>query len=229
MSLDINHYNALFLDNPGQNDATTYDVKLHRFIDTSQPYYRCIGIHHLSPDENAGNHHVFLDVLDEQGQRMRQAQIEWTWDGRKLTQPAPPVTINKADTEPGTNIAINWAQNISVSILHQHSDLVLNLHTRHPDESSPDAENGNTRGHHSFYVVFQRQPGDDTPPVPPPNPPPTDMAEKYSHLLNTVYGTTALMNQMLDAMLHNTAQLQDTIQELIGEAEYLQAQNEDDQ
>jgi len=164
MALDINHYNALFLDNPGQNDATKYGAQIHS---QAQATYRCIGVHHLTPDENAGNHHVYLDVLDERGQRIPQAKIEWTWQGRKLTEPAPPVTIDKPDHEPGTNIAVNWGQTISVCIQDETSDTVSNLHTRHPDESSPDAENGNTRGHHSFYVVFQRHSANG-PPTPPP-------------------------------------------------------------
>ena len=162
MTLDINHYNALFLANPGQNDATKYGVKITLSHTTPAPY-RCIGVHHLTPDENVGKHHVFLDVLDEQGQRIRQAQLEWTWEGRRLEEPAPPVTIDKPDTEPGTNIAMNWAQTITVSILNQRSDAVTNLHTRHPDEGET---NGNSRGHHSFYVVFQRQSGDSPPPPP---------------------------------------------------------------
>ncbi len=167
--LDINHYNALFLATPGQNDATKYGV------DTTQPagpaHYRCIGIHHLTPEENSGNHHAYLDVLDQQGQRIREAQIEWTWIGRRLEEPAPPPTLDKPDTEPGTNIPIQWAQTISVAVLGHPSDTVHNLHTRHPDEG----DGGNTRGHHSFYVVFQRTDAAGGPPidsVPPPTPPP---------------------------------------------------------
>ncbi len=65
--LDINHYNALFLDYPGQNDATNYGVQIHPHP-LANPTYRCHGVHHPTPDENAGNHHISLDILDEQGQ-----------------------------------------------------------------------------------------------------------------------------------------------------------------
>lgn len=203
MTLDINHYNALFLDNPGQNDATKYGVKMHRFIDTALPHFRCIGVHHLTPGENAGKHHVFLDVLNEQGQRMHQAQIEWTWQGRRLEEPAPPVTIDKPDTEPGTNIPINWAQTITLSILNQRSDAVTNLHTRHSDESSPDAENGtvpapggNTRGHHSFYVVFQHQSGDGAP-TPPPAPGCEELLIRIAELAATLDVTVAKLQEII--------------------------------
>lgn len=162
MILDINHYNATFLQDPGQNDATDYGVKIAYYTQGGDiTPFSCIGIHHLTPDENAGNHHVFIDVLDEQGQRIQQAQIEWTWIGRQLDEPAPPVTIDKPPTEPGTNIPMNWAQTVSLFIKGQPSDTVLNLHTRHPDEGT-----GNTRGHHSFYVVFQRKPAHTQPPPP---------------------------------------------------------------
>ncbi len=177
MAVDINHYNALFRDNPGQNDATRYGAKIDPCTGGSGAApFRCIGIHHLTPDENAGNHHVFLDVLDEQGQRIRQEQIEWTWGARRLDEQAPSsITIDKPDREPGTNIPMNWAQTISVSVKGELSDRVTNLHTRHPAEiGDPDcraeaggtvpAPGGNTRDHHSFYVVFQRQPGDGPPP-----------------------------------------------------------------
>lgn len=200
MSLDINHYNAMFLDNPGQNDATKYGVKISRCTRTTDRHYRCIGIHHLSPDENAGNHHVFLDVLDEQGHRIPQAQIEWTWIGRHLDEPAPPVTIDKPPTEPGTNLPMNWAQTISASVKDHPSDTVLNLHTRHPDEGE---NGGNTRGHHSFYVVFQQQSGDGTPPPtdpPPTDPPPTDLAEKYNRLVQKTRTARALLQQTLDVL-----------------------------
>jgi hypothetical protein len=188
MALDINHYNALFLDSPGQNDAAKYGVKLAHPGPNREAgagctrgeditFFRCIGIHHLTPDENAGNHHIYLDVLNEQGQRMRQTQIEWTWDGRQLDEPAPPVTIDKPDTEPGTNIPLNWAQTASVSVQDNPTDTVTNLHTRHPDEGD---NGGNTRGHHSFYVVFQLQSGDGVPPPtqPPPTEPPTTECEQ---------------------------------------------------
>jgi hypothetical protein len=37
------------------------------------------------------------------------------------------------------------------------SDVVGGIHTRHEDEGDDLAPKGNLRGHHSFYVVFQRQ------------------------------------------------------------------------
>lgn len=199
MSLDINHYNALFLDTPGGNDATRYGAQIKPLLPTDAQHFRCIGVHHLTPEENAGNHHIYLDVLDEQGQRIPQAQIEWTWTGRRLEEPAPPATIDKPDTEPGTNIPINWAQTISVMVMGQPGDSVHNLHTRHPDEGE---NGGNTRGHHSFYVVFQRATAGTTPPTPPPD---ADLVEKYNRLVQKTATARALLQETLDVLIEDPA------------------------
>ena len=194
MALDINHYNALFLDSPGQNDAVKYGVSISPCTrGAGVTIYRCIGIHHLTPTENAGNHHAFLDVLDEQGQRIHQTAIEWSWQGRKLDEPAPPVVIDKPDTEPGTNIPMNWAQTISASVKGHPTDTVINLHTRHPDEGE---NGGNSRGHHSFYVVFQRQSGDGPPPPTEPPPPANDLAKRIATACD-------LLQQTLDVLQEN--------------------------
>ena len=34
-------------------------------------YWKVIGVHHLLPRENFSNHHVYLEALDEAGQRIR--------------------------------------------------------------------------------------------------------------------------------------------------------------
>lgn len=169
---DFQKYTAAYLAQPGQNDATRYGAYI--LSAPHAPAWRCIGIHHLTPDENAGKHNVFIDVLDAAGTRLHAPTaplVGWTWEGRRENENAPPITLDKPDAEPGCNVAIDYNQTIAVWVEPPHqSDVVNGMHTRHPDEST-----GNTLGHHSFYVVFQYMDTDPGPAEPPPaEPPETD-------------------------------------------------------
>lgn len=115
------------------------------------PAWRCIGIYHLAPDENNRRHNVFIDVLDEQGKRVRYPTVRWTW---YMDAPRQMRVLDKPDNEPAADIPIEKAYTVTLWVEGDElpSDSVGNLHTRHPDEGVQ-----NTYGHHSFYVVFQRQ------------------------------------------------------------------------
>lgn len=162
-------YNAAFLANPGQNNAAGYGVTV-KPADTlpGQPYWRVIGIHHLTGDENRGNHHVFCDVLDEQGKRIKGARIGI------LNSNLPPVyaVIDKPDNEPGANAPMSSGDLLALYVHGEHpSEKAQGFRSTHPDE-----EIGNTWGHHSFYVVWQRVKAGDGPgsqPDPDPQPEPT--------------------------------------------------------
>ena len=105
-------------------------------------------VHHLTPEENQGRHHIFLDALDEAGNRQFGAQASVTWPGGQQT-----ITVDKPLGEPGANFPLWKWQVASVEMLGLPSDRVENLHTGHPDE--PPGLN-NTLFHHSFAVDFQR-------------------------------------------------------------------------
>ncbi|MGQ9503102.1 MAG: hypothetical protein ACUVSF_14005 [Anaerolineae bacterium] len=134
---------------PGQNDAAAYGVQIHH---NAGAVMRCIGVHHLTATENKGNHHIYLDILDEDGQRLDGAVALYTWQGRA----GDPLRIicDKPADEPAANIPMWPGQIITLWVdtgaVVGASDQVSGLHTAHPDE-----EGGNTRFHHSFYVVFQ--------------------------------------------------------------------------
>lgn len=155
-------YIAKFLANPGQNDAAKYGVSItpaNRVPD--QPYWRVIGIHHLTGTENHGQHHVFCDVLDETGKRIDNARINILTNGK----PRGFMVTDKPANEPGTNTQMHWEDTLELylagDIPGEHG---VGFHTRHEDE-----EPGTTRGHHSFYMVAQRTvKGGTTPPVEPP-------------------------------------------------------------
>jgi hypothetical protein len=168
----FNHqqYNNLFVLNAQEggapiNDAAAYDVRIvETEVADGQEYWRVIGVHHLYPRENFGNHHVYLEALDENGARINSpfAWAGWTWDGRQPGQRADPILLDKPSYEAAGNIAMHIEQTVAVWIKGLSpdgtdlSDKVENIHTRHPDEPLEDGSLLNSIGHHSFYVVFQR-------------------------------------------------------------------------
>ena len=147
---------------PGKplNDAEAYGVMVEPVkVAPGQWYWRVVKVHHLSPEENHGNHHIYLDVLDPAlpdaanglGGRVFGARLKVTWDGGESI-----VTVEKPFGEPGGNFPMWKAQDCAVAALglegHElPSDRVTGLQIRHPDEVP-----GNTWGHHSFSVLFVR-------------------------------------------------------------------------
>ncbi len=143
------------------NLAESYGVQVvPAQVAAGQSYWRVTGVRHLTPDENRGRHNVYVDALDESGHRSREValRIGWTWDGRHPDEPADPKPLDKPDDEPAGTVDIFSGQRIEVWIEGDGlaSDHVANLHTDHPDEPDPSGELWNSRGHHSFHVVFQR-------------------------------------------------------------------------
>ncbi|MBI1878255.1 MAG: carboxypeptidase regulatory-like domain-containing protein [Chloroflexi bacterium] len=147
-----------------QNARDNYGVRVvEADVAEGETYWKVVGVHHLLPDENRSNHHVFLEALDENGQRIKPiAWADFTWEGRQPGQIAGPVQLDKPDNEAAGNIALHDGQKATVWMrglsrdAQDKSDRVENLDIVHPDEPGPQGELWNTIGHHSFYVVFQR-------------------------------------------------------------------------
>jgi hypothetical protein len=170
MSFNHQQYNNGFLTgDPAvlartQNAQDNYNVRLvEAEVAEGETYWKVIGIHHLLPEENRGNHHVYLEALDENGQRIRpMAWADFTWEGRRPDEQAGPVQMDKPDSEPAGNIALHDGQKVTVWMrglqrdAGDKSDRVENLDIVHPDEPGPSGELWNSIGHHSFYVVFQQ-------------------------------------------------------------------------
>ncbi len=132
---------------PQGNDATAYGVSIvEAEVPPGEPYWRVARVHHLTPAENGGNHHIYFDVLDETGQRIHGARLRITWDGGEDY-----VTVDKPVNEPGTNFPMWRGQVCRVEAEGLPSDQVLGLKSGHPDEAP-----GNTWFHHSFLVVYER-------------------------------------------------------------------------
>jgi hypothetical protein len=115
-----------------------------------------VGIWHLTPEENGGNHNVYVDVLDTSKQplppdRLGDKRLAFGWEGQRPDEPAPAVKFEKQPPEPAANLPIWMGQEMAIWIESDRpiSNIASNLHTDLPDQPP-----GNTRGHHSYYVVF---------------------------------------------------------------------------
>lgn len=166
MNLKSHEYNRQFLDalQHGQtyNDATKYGVKVRECqAPDGACYWRVIGVHHLSPAENEGNHTILVEALDEEGNRIRGTR-NWAASTFENSTAAPKVSpLDKKDYDPAgcdfpmfkeaTYSAWIKGHGDKPDLANDPSERVEKLHTRHADEAP-----GNTSGHHSFYVVFQR-------------------------------------------------------------------------
>lgn len=141
-----------WLVTPDLTDASRYSIAIEP-ADNLAPgdlYWRVIGVHHLTPEENTGKHNLFLQTLTREG-AVFGGVVAWGWEGQGPNENSPNIVLDKPASEPGGNIAIYWPQNIWAEVASVHkSDRVLNVHTRHLDEGP-----GNTLGHHSFYVAWQ--------------------------------------------------------------------------
>ena len=138
------------------NDATGYSVQIQpASLPAGTLYWQAARVHHLTPDENSGNHHIYADVCDgaadsgEYGARVNGARLRVTWDGGEQV-----IAVDKPANEPGTNFPMWKWQVCTIECLGAPgqdlpSDRVIGIHTGHPDEAP-----GNTLFHHSFGVTF---------------------------------------------------------------------------
>lgn len=183
---DFQALNRKYIAAPS-NDATRYGVQIGR--SKAMFVWRCIGVYHLAPNENNRRHNVFIECLDEHGNRVNDVVINWTWaDG------APPQVkrLDKPANEPAADIPIDKDVSITLWVKDRiESDRVGNLHARHPDEGTQ-----NTLFHQSFYVVFQRYGAmpDDPPVIVDTEPPTTPLT------LESLAAQVAELKRRLDAM-----------------------------
>jgi len=139
--------NKLIVD----NDAEGYGVTVLSGPIDGDTYFKVVRVHHLFSEENGswpGNHHLYLDVLDKDGNRINGAQLKVKW-GESVIEKVTAI-IDKPANEPGTNVPLYKYQVVSVEMKDYASDMAYNIHTDHPDEGG-----SNNRFHHSFLVVFQ--------------------------------------------------------------------------
>lgn len=164
MSFQHKTYNSHFLNHvqtntvPAQPDAK-YGVRVEpTAVAPGTNYWRIVGVHHLTPEENGSRHNAFVEVLDEQGNRVRDPNLKigWTWEGRSEADLTTP--LDKPDHEPAGDVPIQKGMRLALWLVGdgRPSERATNLHFEHPDERTAAGEIWNSFGHHSFYVVFQR-------------------------------------------------------------------------
>jgi hypothetical protein len=136
------------------NDFEKWGIGVH---EAANGEWKVAKIHHLTPDENKGRHNIYIDALDESGQRVTGAMLWWGDSGGVMER----VSMDKPAGEPMCNIPIFRGQVIYVS-MGEKSPTVVGLHSMHGDELGPNGEIWNSNGHHSFYIVFQKVGSVDT-------------------------------------------------------------------
>jgi len=164
-----------FLNRPPTQDPATilgnaarYAVRLEQAaVTTDRACWRVVGVHHLTPAENRGNHAVYVDLLDEAGTPLRGGKValQWGWKGQTADESIEPRAFDKPAHEPGTNVELYSGQRLWVRVAGDDlaSDTVANLHTKHADEVGPQGQRWNSIGHHSYYILFQRTHQDKLP------------------------------------------------------------------
>ena len=107
---------------------------------TSIDKWRCVHVHRLAVEESQGNHNVYIDVIDETGQRIAHpvVYVSFGWTG-SATQTT---FFEKPEWEPGANFMLTAGENAWCAIGND-SDIVNGLLGE--------------AGHTSYYIVFQRQ------------------------------------------------------------------------
>lgn len=146
------------LDNP------SYEITIQK---PQNPIRRVLGIHHLSPDENRGNHNVYVEMLCKQDERDGFQAIHWTWIGRQLNQPARDIFAGQKPHNELVDLPLNLG--MILSVWTNGGEIVQGLSSNYPDEMD-----GNTIGHHSFFVCFQEIDFDEPDPDPEPEPDPPE-------------------------------------------------------
>lgn len=185
------------------NLAAVYGVTVQAA--TGSPVWRATSVRRLTGKENGSKRNVFVKVLQPNGDRDRNSalRIGWTWDGRRPGEQAPPAQLDKPDHgELGHgNVPIDKWQKVAVWIEGDDidSDVVAGMHTNFPDD-----EPGNTWGHFSYEVIFQRTNAVtiDPPVVDPPTTTP-DFAADIAQLRATIVAMQqqlAEQSAILDAM-----------------------------
>jgi hypothetical protein len=142
------------------NDAASYGVAIvPATVAPGAWYWRVVRVHHLTPEQNGGNHHIYVDVLDPElgteanplGKRVNNARVKVTWEGGEQV-----LVVDKPLSEPGTNFPM-WKWQVCAAFVlglvgqELPSDQVTGVHTGHPDEAP-----GNTLFHHSFGLTFSK-------------------------------------------------------------------------
>ncbi len=151
-----------------QNDARGYGVVVRSpQAAPGDIVFDVLRVHHLTPEENRGNHHIYVDVLDEEGRRLTDAQVRIVWAEGSRVFP-----LNTDPTRPGVAFPMNKWDVYEVDVMGMPSARVVGISAGHPAEGR-----GNPEFRHSFLIVFQRRRVPVPEVAPPPQPAPPQLEE----------------------------------------------------
>ena len=142
---------------------------------TSIDKWRCVHVHRLAVEESQGNHNVYIDVINEDGQRIAHPSVtvSFGWTG-STTQTT---VFEKPEWEPGANFMLTAGEDVWCAIIG-NSDIVNGLLGE--------------AGHTSYYVVFQRR---SAAVVTPPHQP--EMVSVPVSLINDIKAKSAALQEAI--------------------------------
>ena len=156
--------------------------------------WKLVEARHADPNrEFGGDQHVYIEALDENGQKLRgvQAQVE---QGDQVHT----ATLDKSQHEPGTNWPLWKGTRVFVSMLGAPSERVGPLHTEMSAYKEGDWH------HHTWYLVFQRQLADGAPIVEPEPVPETGAPEDDNPAEPIHTGPVSLDPSTLEQVRHES-------------------------
>lgn len=142
---------------------------------------RCVVVHLLTKEENGGNHNLYMDVIDENNNRLNNSLLRGRNNNINLS-----TRIDKPPNEFGCNFAMYPQDTISCWVGEVPglgkipSDVVSGFSTRW---GGPIVGNQDY-GHISYYVIWQIATTPGEPPVEPPIDDCTQLAKDYVALQN---------------------------------------------
>ena len=144
MNLDTRQF-LLNLRKP--NNPPAGDSRILPAEPSGNPYWRCVLLHDMTDAEEQDTHNVYIDLIDEQGERLKPTtnpRIRHGWDNMATDVGELFAPCEKIYPEPLANVGIFRGATVWVQVddRGRHSDRVGGFN------SNPD-------GHESFYVVFQ--------------------------------------------------------------------------
>jgi len=128
------------------NNQPSMDERVQATAAGGNSYWRCVLLHDMGDAEEQDTHNVFVDLLDEMGERLKPTtliRIRYGWENMAADVGELFAPCEKEFPQPLANVAIFGGAKVWVEVDDRRgSDRVVGL------SSAPD-------GHESIYAVFQ--------------------------------------------------------------------------
>ena len=143
------------VDSDNANLASHYGVTIDPIVvqQDLDRYWEVRSVRHLTPEENEGRHHIFVQAHFDENSQNSEASVRITWEGGSQD-----FSLERSNRNSILSFAMFTWQTCSVSMADAQSERVTGLTANHPDELSEAGERtGNTLFHHSFLVEFEEK------------------------------------------------------------------------